>query len=443
MKREEFIFFGKKPLENDFDPYKQVKSRIEQFQTIGHNVDKVELIIFGGTLTAYPQDYLEWFVTQCLNAITGVDAKTIKQAQTAAEKSIIKNYINKVLKDSSNGRKKTEAIIKNMLIYGTSVVKTYWDTEPEMDVNPMDGQIEQVNSAHPNFDLIDPFCFAWDTTNESHDIKNCEWVRERIFISKEKMLSIRDNGECGPFSRDDMSQTENTGKKNRQRQGEESKDSDMTYYDEFSATFYSKDEQGKLIGEEWIAWLLAGNKIIKFIRNPQKQKMYSVVRAYENPNEFAGLGEADVVGALSAHLSYVHYQLGKLSKKVGQHLTIVTPAANISPENLRRIEEGVIFVDNKEGLAFEQTTDAQDLTALLKTKEYLDSQIEAVTGVTKALSGEAIGDITATQASLVFQNASNRLALKLTHLQEDLIKDLETIVVYLDQCRQTKIDNFI
>jgi len=82
---------GRRALENDFDPYKQVKSRIEQFQTIGHNVDKVELIIFGGTITAYPQDYIEWFVTQCLNAITGVDAKTIKQAQSAAEKSTIKN----------------------------------------------------------------------------------------------------------------------------------------------------------------------------------------------------------------------------------------------------------------------------------------------------------------------------------------------------------------
>ncbi|MDH7517638.1 MAG: tRNA uridine(34) 5-carboxymethylaminomethyl modification radical SAM/GNAT enzyme Elp3 [Candidatus Thermoplasmatota archaeon] len=82
---------GRRAFENDFDPYKQVKSRIEQFKIMGHAVDKVELIIFGGTITAYPVDYLEWFVTQCLNAMSGADAKTIEQAQVAAENASIRN----------------------------------------------------------------------------------------------------------------------------------------------------------------------------------------------------------------------------------------------------------------------------------------------------------------------------------------------------------------
>jgi elongator complex protein 3 len=65
-------------IQHDYNPYAQVKSRIEQLLAIGHDVDKIELIIFGGTLTTYPQDYLEWFVTQCLNAISGSNAKTIE-----------------------------------------------------------------------------------------------------------------------------------------------------------------------------------------------------------------------------------------------------------------------------------------------------------------------------------------------------------------------------
>jgi len=72
-------------LQHNFDPYAQVKSRIDQLRAIGHEVDKVELIIFGGTLTAYPPDYLEWFVTQCLNAMSGASAATIEEAQAAAE----------------------------------------------------------------------------------------------------------------------------------------------------------------------------------------------------------------------------------------------------------------------------------------------------------------------------------------------------------------------
>jgi len=82
---------GRRARENKYDPYNQVKSRIDQLNKIGHTVDKVELIIFGGTITGYPKDYLEWFVTQCLNAITGKNGKTIGEAQNYAEDSSIKN----------------------------------------------------------------------------------------------------------------------------------------------------------------------------------------------------------------------------------------------------------------------------------------------------------------------------------------------------------------
>jgi len=52
-------------LQNAFDPYLQVKSRIEQLEAIGHKVDKVELIIMGGTFPATPGDYQTWFIKRC------------------------------------------------------------------------------------------------------------------------------------------------------------------------------------------------------------------------------------------------------------------------------------------------------------------------------------------------------------------------------------------
>jgi len=77
-------------LQHNYDPYGQVKSRIEQLRAIGHDVDKVELIIFGGTLTAYPRNYLEWFVTQCLNTMSGANVGTLKEAQQVAETAPIR-----------------------------------------------------------------------------------------------------------------------------------------------------------------------------------------------------------------------------------------------------------------------------------------------------------------------------------------------------------------
>jgi elongator complex protein 3 len=66
-------------LQNAFDPYSQVKSRIEQFRAIGHRVDKVELIIMGGTFPATPEAYQTWFVKRCLDAICGVDSPALKR----------------------------------------------------------------------------------------------------------------------------------------------------------------------------------------------------------------------------------------------------------------------------------------------------------------------------------------------------------------------------
>jgi elongator complex protein 3 len=56
-------------LEHNFDPYTQVRSRLEALTAVGHPVDKVELLILGGTFSAYRRDYQEWFVKRCFQAM--------------------------------------------------------------------------------------------------------------------------------------------------------------------------------------------------------------------------------------------------------------------------------------------------------------------------------------------------------------------------------------
>jgi elongator complex protein 3 len=55
--------------EHGYDPYLQVRARLDQFQALGHHVDKAELIIMGGTMTARPPSYQRWFVAECLRAM--------------------------------------------------------------------------------------------------------------------------------------------------------------------------------------------------------------------------------------------------------------------------------------------------------------------------------------------------------------------------------------
>jgi elongator complex protein 3 len=78
-------------LQHEFDPYLQVKSRIEQLSAIGHSVDKVELIVMGGTFPATPKDYQMWFIQRCLDAVIGMESVDFQEAKKNAETSRIRN----------------------------------------------------------------------------------------------------------------------------------------------------------------------------------------------------------------------------------------------------------------------------------------------------------------------------------------------------------------
>lgn len=53
----------------EFHPYRQVYNRLLQLGSIGHPLDKVELIIMGGTFASQPLCFQEWFVTRSLEAM--------------------------------------------------------------------------------------------------------------------------------------------------------------------------------------------------------------------------------------------------------------------------------------------------------------------------------------------------------------------------------------
>lgn len=55
--------------QNHFDPYLQVMSRLGTLYETGHPLDKVELIILGGTWSFYPETYQAWFVKRLFDAL--------------------------------------------------------------------------------------------------------------------------------------------------------------------------------------------------------------------------------------------------------------------------------------------------------------------------------------------------------------------------------------
>ncbi len=55
--------------QHDFDPYRQTLSRLVALYDNGHRVDKVELIVLGGTWSSYPEAYQIRFVKRCFEAM--------------------------------------------------------------------------------------------------------------------------------------------------------------------------------------------------------------------------------------------------------------------------------------------------------------------------------------------------------------------------------------
>jgi elongator complex protein 3 len=68
-----------------FDARKQVELRLATLGDMGHALDKVELIIMGGTFLAYPVEYQYEFVKHCYDALNGVASSGLEEAKELNE----------------------------------------------------------------------------------------------------------------------------------------------------------------------------------------------------------------------------------------------------------------------------------------------------------------------------------------------------------------------
>jgi len=81
---------SQRALKMNFDPYAQVYNRLIALKNIGHNIEKVELIVLGGTFSAYDGNYKIWFLKECFRALNVVRKGTkgyVEPREFAMEKT--------------------------------------------------------------------------------------------------------------------------------------------------------------------------------------------------------------------------------------------------------------------------------------------------------------------------------------------------------------------
>jgi len=116
-----------------FEPKKQVEFRLNTLGDMGHALDKVELIIMGGTFLAYPSEYQYHFVKDCYDALNGkpsADLEEAKKVNETAEQRCVGLCIE--TRPDFCGEKE----IKRMLEFGT--------TRVEIGVQTLDDDIHRL-----------------------------------------------------------------------------------------------------------------------------------------------------------------------------------------------------------------------------------------------------------------------------------------------------------
>ncbi len=71
----------------NYDAKKQVTTRLEGFESMGHPTDKIELIIMGGTFLQYPRRFQFQFVKECYDALNGKKSRGLDEAKRINETS--------------------------------------------------------------------------------------------------------------------------------------------------------------------------------------------------------------------------------------------------------------------------------------------------------------------------------------------------------------------
>jgi elongator complex protein 3 len=86
-----------------FDPYRQVQNRLRSLELNGHQTDKLELIVMGGTFSFLPKDYQKKFITECFRAANDYGKshkvhKVIKSIKSLNEKLLREQNRNETAK---------------------------------------------------------------------------------------------------------------------------------------------------------------------------------------------------------------------------------------------------------------------------------------------------------------------------------------------------------
>lgn len=121
---------------NWFDPYLQTYNRLLALHKIGHPIDKVELIVLGGTWSFYPEAYQIWFIAQCFKALNDFGVADDREKVLEHYKQMNRQLTNQQSYAMTANPKTNKKELLQHAISGEKKAKTYNQTISELYVAP-------------------------------------------------------------------------------------------------------------------------------------------------------------------------------------------------------------------------------------------------------------------------------------------------------------------
>ena len=120
---------------NNFDPYLQTYRRLKALNSIGHSLDKIEVIILGGTWSFYPESYQIWFIKRVFEALNdfgeGIDQTFEVEIKT--KKPIIPKHFDQNFLSKKMG---VESFLESENLAGKPPLATQEDTSQRGENSP-------------------------------------------------------------------------------------------------------------------------------------------------------------------------------------------------------------------------------------------------------------------------------------------------------------------
>lgn len=154
---------------NKYDPYKQVHDRLSQLDTIGHAVDKIELILMGGTFLSQTLDYQKWFVREALRAMNDYPENNLDSRETDDHYFFLEDV------------QKNNESSSNRCVGITFETRPDWCKEEEID------RMLDLGATRVEVGVQTTFDFIYKRNNRGHTVKD---VIESTRLLKNSALKI-------------------------------------------------------------------------------------------------------------------------------------------------------------------------------------------------------------------------------------------------------------